>query len=272
MPKGSLGTFRLGDGCQFLLDEESLKKYPERRYGQTRTLHDLNWGTVHFLQDSSVTLNFTFDDSSIGDGRRGSRTRSLRIYGSPWAPAYTISAFQYPSEQNIWTHRIPANSDIVVIHGPTRLHLDIPSFRHAGCPYLAREIFRVRPRLAVFGHINASYGREDVILDNARRAHDGIVGDWGEWGTLFWMAVGVLVARIRMVYAGREAIMQSEGVTTFVNAAIVREPWNKILNERLLILSNCLVSIFSPTLRKHSVRQDGQEFNQMKRVSELVNG
>jgi hypothetical protein len=83
----------------------------------------------------------------------------------------------------------------------------------------------------VFGHIHASYGREDVILDNARWAHDEIVGNWGRWGTLFWMAVGVRVARIRMVYAGREAMMQSEDTTTFVNAAIGREPWSKMLNE-----------------------------------------
>lgn len=51
---------------------------------------------------------------------------------------------------------------------------------------------------------------EDVILDDARRAHDKIVGSWEGWGTLFWMAVGVLAARIRIVYAGRKAMMQSE--------------------------------------------------------------
>jgi 3',5'-cyclic AMP phosphodiesterase CpdA len=53
-----------------LLDEEFLKKYPERRYGQTKTLYDLNWGTVQFLQHSSITLNFTFDDSAAGEGSR----------------------------------------------------------------------------------------------------------------------------------------------------------------------------------------------------------
>ena len=164
-----------------LLDEEFLQKYPERRYGQTKTRLDLNWGSVHYLQDSSVTLDFTFDEDPNQGGSRCQRKRQLTIYGSPWTPQYTISAFQYSPDEDIWTGKIPLNSDIVVTHGPPRMHLDVPGFRHAGCPYLAREIFRVRPRLFLFGHIHASYGREDIILDEVRRAHDEIIGNRGDW-------------------------------------------------------------------------------------------
>ncbi|RJE26011.1 Calcineurin-like phosphoesterase [Aspergillus sclerotialis] len=99
-----------------------------------------------------------------------------------------------------------------------------------GCPYLAREIFNVRPPLLVFGHIHASYGREDIILDSTRRAHDQIAGNRGGWGALCAMCVGVCLARIRRVLFSRDALIDSEKVTTLINASIVRESWNKELN------------------------------------------
>lgn len=69
----------------------------------------------------------------------------------------------------------------MLIHGTPRFHLDGAGFRHAGCPHLAAELFRVRPRLVVFGHIHVSYGREDIILDKMRQAHDEILGNWEGW-------------------------------------------------------------------------------------------
>src|SRR4051794_35393280 len=42
-----------------LFDESFLAKYPERRYGQTKKKEDLNWGSVLYLQDSCVTLEFS---------------------------------------------------------------------------------------------------------------------------------------------------------------------------------------------------------------------
>lgn len=75
-----------------LLNGDFLQKNPERRYGETKTLRDLNWGDIQFLQDSSTTSEFTFDNSSTG---AGSPIKSLAIYGSPWTPAYMLSGFLY---------------------------------------------------------------------------------------------------------------------------------------------------------------------------------
>jgi hypothetical protein len=151
-----------------LLDDAFLEQHPERRYGETRkTRHDLDWGSVLYLKDSSVKLEFPAEtaspEESINDetllrqhqqdqhkrkyNQLPQYIRTLTIYGSPRTPQYGVSAFQYPPEEAeaFWASRIPFDVDVVVVHGPLRLHLDTSGVRHAGCPFLAREIGRVRP-------------------------------------------------------------------------------------------------------------------------------
>ncbi|OKL57910.1 hypothetical protein UA08_06865 [Talaromyces atroroseus] len=149
-----------------LFDDEFLAKYPERRYGQSKTKKDLDWGSVVYLQDTILTFEIPASKQS-----QHACTRSLTIFGSPWTPRYGISAFQYhPNNSSHWKEifasidRIP---QIIVTHGPPHLYLDRRDFHRAGCTYLAEEVYRIRPRLHVFGHIHASYGRQDVLLDNA---------------------------------------------------------------------------------------------------------
>ena len=212
-----------------LLDEEFLEKYPERRYDDPRTLKDLNWGSVHYLNRSSITLEFPSHSTPQ------SEVRKLRIYGSPWTPQYVPSAFQYPRSEDIWEDCIPSGTDIVVTHGPPRLHLDTRDFYRAGCPYLAQEVARVCPSMVVFGHIHAAYGREDVVLDGVRRSYEEIVGDWAGSGALLWMGVRVLGARVRCWVVGREKMVRSQMVTTFVNAAVVGGSKNELRNEPIVV-------------------------------------
>ena len=70
------------------------------------------------------------------------------------------------------------------VHVMSRPYLDSQGIRHAGCPLLAREIGRIRPRLVVFGHIHVSYGREDVYLDKIRRTYDEIMSNSTGWMAL----------------------------------------------------------------------------------------
>ena len=218
-----------------LLDEAFLESYPERKYGQTKTIRDLDWGSVNYLRDSSITLDFAAD--SQGDGRRPGEPEGKKIvvYGSPWTPQYGVSAFQHPREQDIWADRIPSNADIVITHGPPRLHLDTRDFYRAGCPFLAQEVARVRPQLVVFGHIHVSYGREDVVLDRVRRAYEEIFSGWAGWGALSWMAAGVLLARVRGFFSTREKMMRAERITTFVNAAVVGGMKNELRNQPIAV-------------------------------------
>ena len=42
-----------------LLDETFLENYPKREHGETKTIRDLDWGSVHYLRDSSSKENVT---------------------------------------------------------------------------------------------------------------------------------------------------------------------------------------------------------------------
>ncbi|KAK2759031.1 hypothetical protein FQN54_003130 [Arachnomyces sp. PD_36] len=213
-----------------LLDDAFLEKYPERKYRDSRTMQDLEWGDLHYLRDSSITLNVAAATATAQD-RESNDTRTMTIYGSPQTPQYGVSAFQYPRDQNIWANNIPHNTDIVIAHGPPRLHLDQRDFHSAGCPYLAHEIARVRPRLVVFGHIHVSYGREDVVLDWVRRGYEMVMNQWAGWEVVGGMAIGVLVAKLRHLFklGGRRE------VTTFVNAAVVGGSGNELMNSPIVV-------------------------------------
>ncbi|KAK4186264.1 hypothetical protein QBC35DRAFT_273617 [Podospora australis] len=89
-----------------LFDEDFLEKYPERRYGETRTKQDLHWGDVIYLQDTSITLNIPIAVQTDDGGQ--TVIRKVTIFGSPWTPQYGISAFQYEvnSGQNHWSQRL----------------------------------------------------------------------------------------------------------------------------------------------------------------------
>jgi Icc-related predicted phosphoesterase len=226
-----------------LLDETFLNKYPERRYGQQKTMQDLDFGSVQYLCDSSITLDLESPNESVhwsladsvSDAR--DQRRTLTVYGSPRTPQYGVSAFQYPPNHDVWAGKIPRHTDVVVIHGPPRFHLDARDFHRVGCPYLGREIARVRPRLMVFGHIHASYGREDVVLDAVRRDYEDIMGNWASWGALCRMAVAVLWARLIAALLGKQWMMSNKWtrVTTFVNAAVVGGSKNELQHEPIEI-------------------------------------
>lgn len=236
-----------------LLDEPFLEKYPERKYPENngRTMHDLDWGNVQYLHDSSITLEidrYTSNDTRDGEhdddvisapqagpARAEARKRNLTIYGSPLTPQYGISAFQYPRDQDIWQNKIPPHTDILITHGPPKFHLDTRDLHRAGCQYLSQEIGRVRPRLAVFGHIHASYGTEDVVMDSMRRRYEDVLGNWGGWGVLGLMLLDVLWASVLAMVKGREGMWRAEKVTNFVNASAVGGIGNELRHEPVVV-------------------------------------
>jgi predicted phosphodiesterase len=110
-----------------------------------------------YLQDSGVEV----------DG--------LRIWGSPWQPWFFDWAFNLARGAALrrkWD-LIPEGTDVLLTHGPPHRIRDQvagPTPRlmaavtgrgsHVGCEELRDAVFRVRPRLHVFGHIHECYGQE----------------------------------------------------------------------------------------------------------------
>ncbi|KAF4615990.1 hypothetical protein D9613_011471 [Agrocybe pediades] len=132
------------------------------------------------------------------------RGRTLLVYGSPLTPKHGSWPFQYPRndpKQAEWA-KIPRNTDILVTHGPPAYHLD---GRH-GCAALLAELWKVRPRLQVFGHIHAARGVENVAWSNAQVAYKRICSAKG--------GLCDLVMTVAACYWGKDVTR-----TTFVNAA-----------------------------------------------------
>jgi hypothetical protein len=99
----------------------------------------------------------------------------------------TQFSFQYKAQSPPWDDALPKDMDILVTHGPpvclsapqsifilTDLqygHLDLG----LGCPSLLREVWRVKPRLHVFGHVHWGHGRQSIFWDDCQKAYESLL-------------------------------------------------------------------------------------------------
>ena len=89
----------------------------------------------------------------------------LKLWGSPTTPLLG-EAFGVVSDTvraKLYS-RIPADTDILVTHGPPYGILDKApgSHHHEGCNQLLAAVRKVKPMLHVFGHIHRAYGTEST--------------------------------------------------------------------------------------------------------------
>lgn len=219
-----------------LLDEKFLERYPERKYGQMQTKEDLDWGDVVYLQDASVTLEFPPSPDDMSESSAAGN-RSLVLYGSPYTPRYGVSAFQYEPDPEFWADQLAPLSeapDILIAHGPPKLHLDARDFHRAGCPYLGQEVRRLKLRLHILGHIHASHGRDDVVLDGMQHSYEDVIIGWGGWETVAWMTVLACWERLQWACRGFRP-RNSTASTTFVNASVVGGSSNEVVHEAVVL-------------------------------------
>ncbi|KAH8197117.1 hypothetical protein TruAng_008722 [Truncatella angustata] len=97
--------------------------------------------------------------------------RKLTLWGSSILPRCgpdTDNAFMYDANSNPWDGLIPQGVDVLVTHTPPAYHLDLA----IGCPSLLKEIWRVKPKLHVFGHIHCGRGTQPVYWDDCQRAYE----------------------------------------------------------------------------------------------------
>lgn len=113
---------------------------------------------VVYLNHEARTLKLESD--------KGPRT-IFNIFGSPYSPAKGLWAFGYRPEAAaaLW-EQIPIDADVVVTHTPPKNHCDGNASRaSAGCESLRQNLWRVRPRLALCGHVHEGRGSERVSWD-----------------------------------------------------------------------------------------------------------
>lgn len=170
---------------------------PSRDAGDERAR--LDWGDITYLCNESVTVQC-------------SNGRKLLVFGSPLSPQYGNWAFQYPRSEDVWAGTVPDGVDILVTHCPPRAHLDLMNL---GCSHLLRELWRVRPRLHVFGHVHEGRGQEWVGFDETQGAFEGVLMSRG---------LGRIVSFGRLVFEVVRGRFRSakEASCLLVNAAMVR--------------------------------------------------
>lgn len=162
----------------------------------TDDISDFQWGDVKYLQDSETSISFS-------NGRR------LNVFGSPWTPTPGTWAFQHSHNKDVWTGRIPVNTDLLVTHMPPRFHLDIAGF---GDDNLLKELWRVRPKLHVFGHVHGGWGKDCLIYDQFELWYEEIC-----------RGSGGLFALLTMLFRCLSFVWQARDTrgTILVNAAAV---------------------------------------------------
>jgi Icc-related predicted phosphoesterase len=113
-------------------------------------LSELNFGRVHYLENSSVNIG------------------GKNFYGSPVQPEFCNWAFNVPRGPAIkkYWDLIPGAGlvDVLITHGPPMGILDqsIPDHTdHLGCEDLAKQVEISKPLVHVFGHIHGSAGQRD---------------------------------------------------------------------------------------------------------------
>ncbi|KAF7879571.1 hypothetical protein EAF04_000766 [Stromatinia cepivora] len=106
---------------------------------------------------------------------------TFRIFGSPFSPAKGMWAFGYPQpEASKRWNDIPLDVDIVLTHTPPKYHCDERNDRvAAGCEYLRQALWRIRPRLAICGHVHEGRGAEiiqwDLGASNIKFKENGVI-------------------------------------------------------------------------------------------------
>ena len=125
--------------------------------------------TIKYLNHQSADIRLT---------KEGGPQTTFKIFGSPYSPARGLWAFGFPLEEasQLWD-QIPLDTDIIVTHTPPKFHCDESGGRgSAGCEVLRQTLWRVRPRLAVCGHIHEGRGVERITWDLAALKSEALQG------------------------------------------------------------------------------------------------
>ena len=119
------------------------------------------------IQTSPSVTYLNHESSTIRLQKPEGPRTTFKVFGSPYSPARDLWAFGYQPEKGseLW-NQIPLDTDIVITHTPPKHHCDESRSRGAaGCETLRQTLWRVRPRLAVCGHVHEGRAVERVRWD-----------------------------------------------------------------------------------------------------------
>lgn len=173
----------------------------------------LRWGSVIYLEDQSTVLHFA-------GGRK------LSVYGNPKTRKHGSWCFQYDKHDDVFGNRIPDDTDIVITHSPPAYHLDMAGL---GDYNLLQEVWRVRPKLHVFGHVHAGYGKKTVFFDSFQKWYEDICH---RRAGLFALLCMVYVIAVESLFPKDPC----NRATVMINAATVGGPRDDLIREPITVL------------------------------------
>jgi hypothetical protein len=141
---------------QFLKSENSITFKSGIKYLFIDEFQDINDEQFEFIQEMYLSGS---NVCVVGDDYQN----SVKIWGSPWQPEFCNWAFNLPRMgdqlNEVW-HKIPADIDILVTHGPACGYLDcvVGQYDNLGCELLTERIKEIKPKIHVCGHIHTGYG------------------------------------------------------------------------------------------------------------------
>lgn len=170
---------------------------PRSRHKEDRG-HSIKWGTVYYLQHSSITLKFP-----------AQLNRQLTFYGAPQIPQCGGAdfAFQYQRSEDAWSGTISRETDVLITHSPPKHHLDLPAA--LGCEYLLKEIWKIRPKVHVFGHVHAGYGQKSVFWDNGQQAFERLCARENPGYLIGLVSISLWIDVARVLWYGVQGIIWS---------------------------------------------------------------
>ncbi|KAK5124579.1 hypothetical protein LTR16_003521, partial [Cryomyces antarcticus] len=124
--------------------------------------HPQDPGACHDLLSNSPSITYLNHQAATILLRSPTGPHTFfKVFGSPYSPAHGLWAFGYPPDKatKLWA-TIPLDSDVVVTHTPPKNHCDNGTGK--GCEALRRALWRVRPSMAVCGHIHEGRGVQRV--------------------------------------------------------------------------------------------------------------
>lgn len=126
----------------------------------------------------------------------------LKIWGSPYSPTFGNWHFMKSRDKmhKLWQN-IPQDTDILITHTPPKGCLDLSynrdyNLEFCGCNSLLKHVFRVKPKLHLYGHIHNSpdgiynagqmkLANLDTIFSNGSVVTDGKFGKISSNGNIF---------------------------------------------------------------------------------------
>lgn len=97
-------------------------------------------------------------------------------------------------------------------HSPPRFHLDVAGW---GDKFLLGELWRIQPRLHVFGHIHEGYGRATLVYDQFEYLYEQVSAGTAGVLSLLQMALLLLMS---LLLTGADRNVKR---TMLVNASVV---------------------------------------------------